>query len=89
MKIALITALGCMLLNAADGKALFEKKCSICHSSSTDERRVGPSLKDEKRRATRELILKKINEGGNGMPVFRELLTNEQKEAIADYVLTF
>jgi mono/diheme cytochrome c family protein len=83
--------------SSADGKALFEKKCSICHAGETEERRIGPSLKGVKdgrlpdaigKKATRENILKQINDGGNGMPVFRELLTKDEKDAIVAYVMT-
>src|SRR3954471_8343811 len=80
----------------ADGKALFEKKCGFCHASTTDERRVGPSLKGLKngvmpdaigKAASDENILKKIEDGGGGMPVFRDLLTKEEKAAIVSYVM--
>jgi mono/diheme cytochrome c family protein len=78
-----------------EGKKLFEIKCGVCHSTDTEELRIGPSLKGAKtgtlssgKYANHTTILKRINEGGNGMPVFRELLTNEQKENIISYVLT-
>jgi len=82
---------------STDGKALFEKKCGVCHASTTSERRIGPSLKGVKdgklpdaigKAATHDNILKQINDGGNGMPVFRELLPDEQKEAVVAYVMT-
>lgn len=82
---------------AQDGKALFEKKCAFCHATTTDERKLGPSLKGLKngilpdaiaRPATRENILQKVNDGGNGMPVFRDLLTKEEKDAIVAYAMT-
>ncbi|HXJ43942.1 MAG TPA: cytochrome c [Bryobacteraceae bacterium] len=85
------------LAQDAPGKQLFEKKCGTCHASTTDERRIGPSLKGLKagvmpdaigKEATRENILKQINDGGGGMPVFRELLTKEEKDAIVAYVMT-
>jgi mono/diheme cytochrome c family protein len=78
-----------------DGKRLFDTKCGVCHSTDTPETRIGPSLKGAKtgmlssgKYANHTSILKRIDEGGNGMPVFRELLTKEQKENIASYVLT-
>jgi cytochrome c len=80
-----------------DGKALFMAKCGVCHATDSVERRIGPSLKglrDGKlpdaigRPATHDKILKQIDEGGNGMPVFRDLLTREQKEAIVAYAMT-
>jgi len=78
-----------------EGKKLFEIKCGVCHSTDTEELRIGPSLKGAKtgmlssgKYANHATILKRIDEGGNGMPVFRELLTKEQKENIISYVLT-
>ena len=79
----------------SDGQKLFEKKCSICHASETSERRIGPSLKGVKdgrlpggRSATRDAVLKQLNDGGNGMPVYRELLSDAEKDSLAKYVLT-
>src|SRR5438094_5359756 len=81
----------------SNGKALFEKKCSVCHATETSERRIGPSLKGIKdgklpdgigKEATHDNILKQIDDGGGGMPVFRDLLTKEQKEEIIAYVMT-
>jgi mono/diheme cytochrome c family protein len=43
-----------------------------------------PSHKD----STHDAILKQIENGGGGMPVFRELLTRDQKEDLVAYVLT-
>ena len=81
--------------DAAEGKKLFETKCSVCHSTDSTETRIGPPLKGAKtgmlssgKYANHATILKRIDEGGNGMPVFRELLTKEQKENIISYVLT-
>jgi mono/diheme cytochrome c family protein len=77
-----------------EGKKLFETKCGVCHSTDSTETRIGPPLKGAKtgmlpsgRYANHTTILKRIDEGGNGMPVFRELLTKEQKENIISYVL--
>ena len=79
----------------AAGKALFEKKCGICHATESSERRIGPALKGVKdgslpshRDATHDAILQKIENGGGGMPVFRDLLKQEQKEDLVAYVLT-
>jgi len=85
------------LVYAADpaaGKALFEKKCAICHATDSSERRIGPALKGVKegslpshKDSTHDAVLKQIENGGGGMPVFRELLTKDQKEDLVAYVL--
>jgi mono/diheme cytochrome c family protein len=83
--------------DVAEGKKLFEKKCATCHATETEEHRIGPSLKGVKegrlpdaigKKATHDNILKQIDEGGGGMPVFRDLLTAHEKENIIAYVLT-
>ena len=38
--------------------------------------------------APRENILLQVNDGGGGMPVFRELLTKAEKDAIVAYAMT-
>ena len=100
MRLRILTALLCLRAFAfaqdpVEGKKLFETKCEVCHSTDTPEARIGPSLKGAKtgmlssgKYANHATILKRIDEGGNGMPVFRELLTKDQKENIISYVLT-
>jgi mono/diheme cytochrome c family protein len=77
------------------GKALFEIKCGVCDATESSERRIGPALKGVKdgsvpsrKNATPDAILKQIENGGGGMPVFRELLTKDQKEDIIAYIMT-
>ncbi len=81
--------------DAAAGGKIFAEKCAICHSIADHETKIGPPLKDTSkgklpsgRNATREVLLKQINDGGAGMPVFRELLTSEEKENVIAYVMT-
>jgi mono/diheme cytochrome c family protein len=96
----ILTSLLCLsaLASAQDpveGKKLFEIKCGVCHTTDSPETTIGPSLKGAKtgmfasgKYANHATILKRIDEGGSGMPVYRELLTKEQKENIISYVLT-
>ena len=81
--------------DAAAGKALFEVKCSICHNADSTEKKIGPGLKGIKdgalpsgKNTTHDAILEKLNAGGGGMPVFKELLTDKEKADIVAYVLT-
>ena len=81
--------------DAEKGATLFETKCSVCHFSDSKEKKIGPGLagiKDGKlpsdKDATKENILKNINEGGGGMPAFEKLLTDEEKGHIIAFVMT-
>jgi cytochrome c6 len=68
-------------------KAIFNARCGICH---------GPDGKLQYNNATdlstsilsRGEVITRILEGKNTMPPFRELLSAEQIEWIADYTMT-
>jgi mono/diheme cytochrome c family protein len=79
----------------AKGKEVFEAKCMVCHNPDSKEKKIGPGLqgvKDGKlpsgKDANHETVLANINAGGNGMPAFKDLLTDEEKEDVVAYVLT-
>lgn len=81
--------------NATEGKETFEQ-CSICHNVDNDEAKMGPSLrglfKKEKlstgKPASEENIRAVINEGGNGMPGYEELLEADEMENLMAYLRT-
>jgi cytochrome c len=77
------------------GKDVFEAKCIVCHNADSKDKKIGPGLqgvKDGKlpsgKPANHDTILQNVNNGGNGMPAFKELLTDEEKEDVVAYVLT-
>jgi len=79
----------------AKGKELFEGKCIVCHNTDSNEKKIGPGLKGTKngklpsgKDATREVILEIVNAGGGGMPAYKELLTEEEKNDVIAYCLT-
>jgi len=81
--------------DAAKGKELFEQ-CSACHNADTDEKKMGPALKGLYKRdklvngkpVTDENVKAVINEGGNGMPPYKEMLTDEERDHILAYLKT-
>jgi cytochrome c len=81
--------------NPEQGKETFEQ-CSICHNVDNDEAKMGPSLrglfKKEKlstgKPASEENIRAVINEGGNGMPGYEELLEADEIENLMAYLRT-
>jgi cytochrome c2 len=77
------------------GKKTFEQ-CSGCHSAETDEKKVGPSLKGLLQRAklrngkpaTEKNIRSRIDQGGDGMPPFSDLLSEKEKIDLISYLKT-
>jgi cytochrome c len=81
--------------DAAKGKEVFEQ-CGVCHNVDTDEKKMGPSLKglfkkaklSDGKKVTEQNVRAKINAGGNGMPAYEDMLTDEQKNDLLAYLKT-
>ena len=81
--------------DAAKGKEVFEQ-CGACHDTETGEKKMGPSLKGLSTRkklangkaATDANLKAVINNGGNGMPAYADLLTDEEKNNVLAYIKT-
>jgi cytochrome c len=81
--------------DVAKGQELFEGKCIVCHNPDSNEKKIGPGLKGTKdgklpsgKNATRDVLMEIINAGGGGMPAYKELLTDEEKNDVIAYCLT-
>lgn len=81
--------------DAAKGKQLFEQ-CSICHNVDTPEKKMGPSLQGlfKKKTLTNgkpvndDNVLAQINNGGNGMPAYQDMLSAQDKADLLAYLHT-
>ncbi len=81
--------------DAAKGKEVFEQ-CSVCHNADSDEKKMGPGLKGLFSKAkmsngkapTEANVRAKINEGGNGMPGYADMLTDTEKNDLIAYLKT-
>jgi cytochrome c len=82
--------------DAAKGKEVFEQ-CSVCHNSDSTEVKMGPGLKGVFKKdkmtstgkpVTEANILTKINEGGNGMPAYKDILSDAEKANVIAYLKT-
>jgi len=81
--------------DAAKGKQVFEQ-CSPCHRADSTERGVGPGLKglfkrarlSNGKRVTEANVRAWIEEGGNGMPAFKDLLSRAEKDDLLAYLKT-
>jgi cytochrome c2 len=78
------------------GKEVFEQ-CGVCHNADSDEKKMGPGLKglfkkatfaDGKTKVTEQSVRKKIDEGGNGMPAYAEMLEKGDKDRLILYLKT-
>ena len=81
--------------DAENGKAQFQQRCQICHFDDSADKKIGPGLAGIKdgqlpsgKEATRENVLENLNKGGNGMPPFEQMLSEEEKNDIVAYVLS-
>jgi cytochrome c len=81
--------------DAAKGKVVFEQ-CAVCHSADTDEKKMGPGLKGlfkkdkltNGKKPSDATVLAKINEGGNGMPPYKDTLSDAEKDDLIAYLKT-
>ncbi len=81
--------------DVAKGKEVFEQ-CSVCHNADSDEKKMGPGLKGLFAKAkmsggkapTEANVRAKINEGGNGMPAYADMLTDKEKTDLIAYLKT-
>ena len=83
--------------DAAKGKEVFEsQQCPICHNADSEEKKMGPGLKGlfkrekmaDGKKVTEANIRSRIDDGGTGMPGYKELLDDQQKDDLIAYLKT-
>src|SRR5215467_3291017 len=78
--------------DAAKGKDTFEQ-CGVCHNADSTDKKMGPGLKGlfkhdklvNGKKPTEANIRAKIDEGGNGMPAYKDMLSDEDKDDVIAY----
>jgi cytochrome c len=81
--------------DAAKGKDVFEQ-CGVCHNADSDEKKMGPGLKGlfqkEKltngKKPTEVNVRTRVDEGGGGMPAYKEMLSDQEKDDLIAYLKT-
>ena len=94
--VAILMAGSAFAADAAKGKEAFENNCAVCHNADSTERKMGPGLKGlfkreelaNKKKVTEANVTAMINEGGNGMPPFADILSKPEKDDIIAYLKT-
>ncbi len=101
LAIVVALAAGPRVLLAADkgdvskGKAVFQQ-CSVCHRADSDEKKIGPGLKGlfkkaklaDGKKVTEASVRAKVEGGGNGMPAYKDMLTDGEKNNLIAYLKT-
>ena len=81
--------------DAAKGKAVFEQ-CGVCHNPESDEKKMGPGLKglfkkdkmSNGKKPTEANVRTRIDEGGSGMPAYKDMLSDSEKDDLIAYLKT-
>src|ERR1700759_153565 len=81
--------------DAAKGKEVFSQ-CAVCHNADSDEKKMGPGLKGlfkkdklvNGKKPTEANVRAKIDEGGNGMPAYKDMLSDMEKDDLLAYLKT-
>ncbi len=81
--------------DATKGKEVFEQ-CGVCHSATTDQKKMGPSLKGlygkpklANGQAVNDAnILAMVNKGKGTMPAFADVLSDDEKRDLLAYLKT-
>ncbi|MGA2327481.1 MAG: cytochrome c [Bryobacteraceae bacterium] len=81
--------------DAAKGKVVFQQ-CAMCHRGDSAEKKIGPGLKGlfrkdrllNGKRPTEQNVRAKVDEGGNGMPPYKDMLSEQEKDDLLAYLKT-
>ena len=81
--------------SAEKGKEVFDQ-CSVCHNADSTETKIGPGLKGlfkhdklvNGKPVNEANVRAKIDEGGNGMPAYKDQLSDEEKTDLIAYLKT-
>jgi cytochrome c len=81
--------------DAAKGKEVFGQ-CAVCHDAESTDKKMGPGLKGlfkhEKlvsgKKVTDATVRDQIDNGGNGMPPYKDLLSDTEKDDLIAYLKT-
>lgn len=81
--------------DADKGKEVFQQ-CTPCHNADSSEKKMGPGLKglftkdklNNGKKVTDDNVRAQIDEGGNGMPAYKEMLSEDEKTDLIAYLKT-
>lgn len=95
LAIASTAALAAKKGDAEKGKEVFQQ-CTPCHNADSTDKKMGPGLKglfakdklNNGKKVTEDNVRSQIDEGGNGMPAYKEMLSEDEKADLIAYLKT-
>ena len=72
---------------AASGAKLFSDNCESCHGTNGAGGHIGPNLQKSSVAENLAKVEKQVRNGGAVMPPFKGVLSSEQIDAVAHYVV--
>jgi mono/diheme cytochrome c family protein len=72
---------------AMSGAALFSSNCESCHGTDGAGGHVGPNLQKSSVAGNLAQVETQIRNGGGGMPPFAGVLSDEEIDTVANYVV--
>jgi mono/diheme cytochrome c family protein len=72
---------------AMSGAALFSSNCESCHGTDGAGGHVGPNLQMSSVAENLAQVEKQVRNGGGGMPPFADVLSDEEIDTVAHYVV--
>jgi cytochrome c len=82
--------------DASKGKQVFDGNCAVCHNADNNEKKMGPGLKGlfkkdklvNGKKPTEANVRARVDEGGNGMPAYKDILSDPDKDDLVAYLKT-
>ncbi|HYA16941.1 MAG TPA: cytochrome c [Bryobacteraceae bacterium] len=83
--------------DAGKGKGVFDQNCAVCHNADSADVKMGPGLKGLFKpgyklksggAANDASVRAKIDAGGNGMPSYKDILSDAEKNDVLAYLKT-
>lgn len=72
---------------AASGAELFSENCQSCHGAEGAGGHVGPDLQKSSVAENLAQVEEQVRNGGGGMPPFADVLSDEEIDTVAQYVV--
>jgi len=90
-----VAALAAQKGDAAKGKEVFGQ-CAVCHNADSTDKKMGPGLKGlfkhdklvNGKKVTDATVRDQIEQGGNGMPSYKDMLSDTEKDDLIAYLKT-